>query len=73
MPANAPAPGSLRRNALGLWLCGIAALGAIEFHRAAFAAGPFAPTLVAWLWLAGTCATGMVGFALLLRQWRRGD
>ena len=71
MPAQAPAPCLLRRCALGLWLCGIAALGAIEFHRAAFAAGTFAPTLVAWLWLAGTCATGVVGVALLLRELRR--
>ena len=71
MPAPAPAPGLLRRYALGLWLCGIAALGAIEFHRAAFASGTYAPSLVAWLWLAGTCATGLFGVALLLRELRR--
>ncbi len=66
-----PASGLLRRYALGLWLCGLAALGAIEFHRAAYAAGTYAPGLVAWLWLAGTCATGVAGVALLLRELRR--
>ncbi len=68
MPANDPAPGLLRRCALGLWLCGIAAMGGIEFHRAAFASGPFAPTLIAWLWLAGSGICAIVGIALLLRE-----
>ena len=68
MPANEPTPGLLRRCALGIWFCGIAALGGIEFHRAAFAADAFAPTLVAWLWLAGSVACALAGIALLLRE-----
>jgi len=60
----------LRRYALGLWFCGIAALAAIEFRRAAFAAGAFAPTPIAWLWLAGTLVVGAVGVALLVRERR---
>jgi hypothetical protein len=69
-PANDATPGLLRRCALGLWFCGIPAMGAIEFHRAAFAADAFAPTLVAWLWLAGAGACALVGIALLLREAR---
>ena len=68
MPANEPTPGLLRRCALGLWFCGIAALGGIEFHRAAFATGAFVPTPIAWLWLAGSVACALVGIALLLRD-----
>jgi|GEM_PF-2355431 hypothetical protein len=70
-PANDPAPGLLRRCALGLWFCGIAAIGGIEFHRAAFAGTASAPALVAWLWLAGTCGCLLAGVVLLLREWRR--
>jgi hypothetical protein len=68
MPGDAPSPGLLRRCALGLWFCGIAALGGIEFQRAAYGNDIFAPTLVAWLWLAGSVACALVGIALLLRE-----
>ena len=68
MPANEPGPGLLRRCAPGLWFCGIAALGGIEFHRAAYGNDGFAPTPVAWLWLAGSLACALVGLALLLRE-----
>ena len=68
MSGNPPPPGLLRRCALGLWLCGIAALGAVEFVRAAFPDGIFAPTLVGWLWLAGSAACALVGIVLLVRE-----
>jgi hypothetical protein len=58
----------LRRCALGLWLCGIAALGAIEFVRAAFVDGNFAPELAGWLWLIGSSACAIVGIVLLVRE-----
>ncbi|HEY9400371.1 MAG TPA: hypothetical protein VIP76_02555 [Luteimonas sp.] len=68
MTANPPSPGLLRRCALGLWLCGIAALGAVEFVRAAFVDGSFAPALVGWLWLVGSVTCAIVGIALLVRE-----
>jgi len=71
IPAKDPAPGLLRRCALGLWFGGIAALGGIEFHRAACGNDGFAPTAVAWLWLAGSVACALVAIALLLRELRR--
>jgi hypothetical protein len=70
-----PATGLLRRCALGLWLCGIAALGAVEFVRTAFVDRTFAPTLTGWLWLAGSSACAIVGIGLLVREFvgpRRG-
>jgi hypothetical protein len=71
MPAKEPTPRLLHRCALGLWFCGIAAMGAIEFRRNAFVANEFSPTLVAWLWLAGAAACTAVGITLLLRELRR--
>jgi hypothetical protein len=68
MPERAPSTGLLRRCALGLWLCGIAALGAVEFARAGFVDGDFAPALTGWLWLAGSGACAIVGIALLVRE-----
>jgi hypothetical protein len=63
-----PRPGLLRRYALGLWLCGIAALGGIEFARAAFVDGSFAPTLAGWLWLVGSGVCALVGVTLVVRE-----
>jgi hypothetical protein len=63
-----PPTSLLRRCALGLWLCGIAALGAVEFVRAAFVDGTFAPMLTGWLWLAGSSACAIVGIGLLVRE-----
>lgn len=60
----------IRRYALGLWLCGIALLGTVEFARAAFAHGTFSPSPVAWLWLAGTLATAACGVVALVVQRR---
>lgn len=64
-------PSLLRRCALGIWLCGIALIGVVEFRRYAFADGTLSLTPVAWLWLAGSTLTGIVGIALLLRELRR--
>jgi hypothetical protein len=70
-PAS-PAPASLlRRCALGIWLCGIALLGAVEFRRYAQAGEGLAMTPVAWMWLVGSTVTGIIGVALLLRELRR--
>lgn len=68
-----PRPGFtlLRRCALGLWLCAIALLGVMEFRRAAYADGGFALNTPAWLWLAGSTVTGVVGVLLLLRELHR--
>lgn len=64
-------PSLLRRCALGIWLCGIALIGVVEFRRFAYAGGTLSLTPVAWLWLAGSTLTGIVGIALLLRELRR--
>ena len=61
-------PSLLRRCALGIWLCGIALLGMVEFHRAAFAGDALAMTPIAWMWLAGSMMTGVIGIALLVRE-----
>jgi hypothetical protein len=58
----------LRRCALGIWLCGIALMGVVEFRRAAFAGDAMAMTPVAWMWLAGSTVTGIIGVAWLLRE-----
>ncbi len=70
-PAARPAPSLIRRCALGIWLCGIALLGVVEFRRYALAGGEFSMTPVAWMWLAGSVVTGVVGIALLVRELRR--
>ncbi len=46
-------------------------MGVVEFRRAALAGDAPAMTTVAWLWLAGSTATGIVGIALLVRELRR--
>lgn len=70
--AAAPrAPSLIRRCALGIWLCGIALLGMVEFRRYAQAGEGLAMTPVAWMWLAGSTVTGIIGVALLLRELRR--
>src|SRR5690606_26192133 len=57
-PAPPRPPSLLRRCALGIWLCGIAVLGAVEFRRYAFAGDGTSMTPVAWMWLAGSAVTG---------------
>lgn len=66
-----PRPGFnlLRRCALGLWLCGIALLGVVEFRRAAFVTDALVVmSTSAWLWLGGSTLTGLVGVFLLARE-----
>jgi len=70
--APAPRPPSLiRRCAIGIWLCGIALLGVVEFRRYALAGGELSMTPVAWMWLIGSTVTGVVGIVLLVRELRR--
>lgn len=57
----------LRRAALGLWFCAIAALGLLQFHMRAFDGGVFAPTTVAWLWLGGSLPLAVLGIVLVFR------
>ena len=70
-PAPPRAPSLVRRCAIGIWLCGIALLGAVEFRRYAMAGGEFSMTPVAWMWLAGSIITGAVGVAWLVRELQR--
>lgn len=71
-PVPVPPPSLLRRCALGIWLCGIALIGGVEFRRAAFAGEAWAMTPIAWMWLLGATVTAIVGITLLLRELRRG-
>lgn len=67
---NAPAPGFLARAAIGLWLCGIGALGFVQFWlRALRGAAPQAGT-IAWLWLAGAIVVMTIGVVLVVRARR---
>jgi hypothetical protein len=61
-------PSLLRRCALGIWLCGIALMGVVEFRRAAFAGDALVMTPIAWMWLAGSTVTGVIGVVLLARE-----
>ena len=70
-PAARHTPSLLRRCALGIWLCGIALLGAVEFRRHAWASGEFSMMPVAWMWLMGSLVTGAIGITLLVRELRR--
>ena len=64
-------PSLLRRCAIGIWLCGIALIGMVEFRRYSLASGEFSMTPVAWMWLLGSIVTGAIGVALLVRELRR--
>lgn len=64
-------PSVIRRCALGIWLCGIALMGMVEFRRHALTGDGLSMTPVAWLWLAGSAATAVIGIALLVRELRR--
>ncbi len=61
----------IRRCALGIWLCGIALLGAVECRRYSLASGGLSMTPVAWTWLLGSLVTGAIGITLLVRELRR--
>jgi hypothetical protein len=69
-PVAPRAPSLIRRCAIGIWLCGIALLGMVEFRRHALAGGELAMTPVAWMWLVGSTVTGAIGIALLVRELR---
>lgn len=66
-----PTDSLLRRCALGLWFCVIAALGLLQFRGRAFDAGEFAPSPVAWIWLGGSIVLGGLGLVLLIHALRR--
>lgn len=61
----------LRRCALGLWLCAVAALGLLQFGMRAFDGGVFAPTSIAWVWLGGSVVVAVVAVVLLVRALKR--
>ncbi len=67
-PAARLAPSLIRRCAIGIWLCGIALLGVVEFRRHALAGDALAMTPVAWMWLIGSTITGAIGIVLLVRE-----
>ncbi|MES2858779.1 MAG: hypothetical protein V4704_06320 [Pseudomonadota bacterium] len=62
---------AVSRNALGLWFCGIAALGVMRCWMKIVreGEGPWPPGLLPWLM--GTAACAVVGIALLVRERRR--
>lgn len=67
---SAPGPGFLARAAIGLWLCGIGALGFLQFYlRALRGTDPQAGT-IAWLWLAGAIVVTSIGIVLVVRARR---
>jgi len=61
----------LRRAAMGLWLCGVAALGLLQFYARTLREPPFAPGTIDWLWLAGSLTVAVVGIGLVIRAARR--
>ena len=67
---SAPEPGFLARAAIGLWLCGIGALGLLQFWlRALRGTNPQVDT-IAWLWLAGAIVVTAIGLVLIVRARR---
>ena len=67
---SAREPGFLARAAIGLWLCGIGALGFLQFWlRALRGANPQVET-IAWLWLAGAIVVTSIGIVLIVRARR---
>ena len=70
-PAMSPPDTLLRRSALGLWFCAIAAVGLLQFYARAFDDGRFEPGAIAWIWLGGGIVLGAIGLTLLVRAWRR--
>ncbi|MDQ3288049.1 MAG: hypothetical protein M3Q42_07265 [Pseudomonadota bacterium] len=66
-----PGPGSgfLARAAIGLWLCGIGALGFLQFYLRAVR-GAAEPDLIAWLWLAGAIVVTAIGLVIVMKARR---
>ncbi|MDQ3510731.1 MAG: hypothetical protein M3414_03400 [Pseudomonadota bacterium] len=65
-----PTPGFLGRAAIGLWLCGIGALGFLQFYLRAVR-GQTQADIIAWLWLGGAIVVTAIGLVVVLRA-RRG-
>lgn len=65
-----PSPGFLGRAAIGLWLCGIGALGLLQFYLRALR-GQGETDIIAWLWLGGAIVVTAIGLVLVIRA-RRG-
>ncbi len=65
-----PTPGFLGRAAIGLWLCGIGALGFLQFFLRAVR-GQAQADIIAWLWLGGAIVVTAIGLVVVLRA-RRG-
>ncbi|TWI00236.1 hypothetical protein IP90_02782 [Luteimonas cucumeris] len=57
------------RYALGLWFCGIAALGLLRFWAKVRESGTPLP-FDAWLWLIGSLICALIGVIALLRTRR---
>jgi hypothetical protein len=71
MPASQSGSSFLSRAALGLWLCGIGALGFVQFYLRAFGDAGFEAGAIAWLWLFGASIVTAIGGALVVRAARR--
>jgi len=67
---SAPEPGFLARAAIGLWLCGIGALGFLQFWLRALRGGNPQVETIAWLWLAGAIVVTAIGIVLVVRARR---
>lgn len=55
------------RYALGLWFCGIAALGLLRFWMKLRESGTLPLPVDAWLWLAGSLVCALVGMIALFK------
>jgi len=63
-------PGLIRRCALGLWFCGIALLGLLQFFGKALRGDGFHPGTIAWIWLTGSVVFATLGIAAIFRELR---
>ena len=61
----------MRRYAIGLWFCGIAALGLLRWWMKVVRENGAADALDAKLWLAGAVVFAGAGAWTLWRTWRR--
>lgn len=69
-PAPKPGTRRLARYGLGLWFCGVGALGLLQFYLRAFDDGVFQPGAIAWLWLAGAVVVVVIGVAAIVHAAR---
>lgn len=68
MPESGPS--LIRRCLLGLWFCGIAVLGVLQFFGKAFRGDGFHPGTIAWIWLAGSVVFAALGIAAIFHELR---